>query len=378
MNSSYLHQNYSEAYQEFFSKCSIVVSCPLMFDWMTANSVYYKGIVIKQKLPLKIYLGIEYTETGKIEFGTTPVFSFLQNKFISESISQYILEVEELVHYLTAYFKNAKSLNRKGALIHCLAELPFDHDLNHQGAFSAGLSVVLGLFFGTQKTDQLREWKTFSPKFLLESSDQEFQNVFLLAWKINHIIARGITWGGGAFSGLASSGYPIIYLPDKTVTNVDYDLYKENFHAIQDVSCLGYDSRDLFPDIDGNILWPIDVAIIFSGKGLINKFKSQKTVHYDDTLEKLNSVVRDFFEKDIQAKKVVPEFFENLVMSPESLHKRIVEVSSIASLLIFDQLHKILMNGYNETQVMMFIELMKKDTSLLQVALCKQHIFQIL
>ncbi|MBU0627405.1 hypothetical protein KKH82_08590 [Patescibacteria group bacterium] len=58
MNSKQLKSSHKKIYEEFFQKNQIVVSAPFLMTWAGDPSKYYSGITIKQKIPLRLYLGI--------------------------------------------------------------------------------------------------------------------------------------------------------------------------------------------------------------------------------------------------------------------------------------------------------------------------------
>jgi hypothetical protein len=65
MNSQSLQEKFPQVYQEFFSKCPIVVSCPRSFTWFGEQAVRYEGLSLRQNLPLRTYVGITLQKNKK-------------------------------------------------------------------------------------------------------------------------------------------------------------------------------------------------------------------------------------------------------------------------------------------------------------------------
>jgi len=56
MNSKKLKKDFEGEYLEFFQNNGFVISLPLVINWASDIDVNYKGITVKQKIPLRIYL----------------------------------------------------------------------------------------------------------------------------------------------------------------------------------------------------------------------------------------------------------------------------------------------------------------------------------
>jgi hypothetical protein len=74
MNSKLLKKQHKETYEFFFQTNQIVVSAPFLMTWAGDLSSYYSGITIKQKIPLRIYLGISTNSTGKLRLNDITYF----------------------------------------------------------------------------------------------------------------------------------------------------------------------------------------------------------------------------------------------------------------------------------------------------------------
>lgn len=60
LNSETLQENYSLVYQGFFSQNSLVVSAPRNFWWTGEYAELFGGLTITQKLPVRLYFGLQF------------------------------------------------------------------------------------------------------------------------------------------------------------------------------------------------------------------------------------------------------------------------------------------------------------------------------
>ena len=58
MNTLKIKRNLEEEYKIFFKQNSLVVSLPFLYNWSSDNWMSYKGVLIKQKLPIRAYIWI--------------------------------------------------------------------------------------------------------------------------------------------------------------------------------------------------------------------------------------------------------------------------------------------------------------------------------
>lgn len=58
MNSTLIKRQHVKVYEQFFLENSLVVSAPFVMNWSGDVLNNYSGISIKQKIPLRIYMGI--------------------------------------------------------------------------------------------------------------------------------------------------------------------------------------------------------------------------------------------------------------------------------------------------------------------------------
>lgn len=173
MNSSTLQQNYPEVYQKLFSQCSLVLSAPLGFYWTESTAYHYNGLMVRQKLPMKVYLGVEFTHDNSVELGTLTYFSSHDDKFVSYPFDHYWPNREDFLTYLNEQAFGL--LKKSGIRFHAIVEnVLFSYPNTSQVAITALIASVLRILSGNLSTKQISRWKDFSPKMLLAQKDLGF------------------------------------------------------------------------------------------------------------------------------------------------------------------------------------------------------------
>ena len=82
LNSRILKQRLADVYQQFFSKSSLVVSAPHFFTLAGEYIGYFGGVMVLQKLPLRIYVGLEELSQDKGIVLGDDALSFSLKKYI--------------------------------------------------------------------------------------------------------------------------------------------------------------------------------------------------------------------------------------------------------------------------------------------------------
>jgi hypothetical protein len=356
LNSAVLQQSFSENYQEFFGKCSIVLSTSLSFNWIEDFSKRYKGISIAQKIPFKTYIGFEPTGDQTLEFGDIYQYQPAHGRFEAGSLKRAIFPISEVRDYVNRKLQKLSNGTVRGGKIHCLTELPMAHGYSFPGNFSALLATLLYLMSGSLTEDEVTQWENFPPMELLKNKDSLFSEIFYFAWNINYIFKNGDSTGSGVFASLVSSSYPIITFPAKTIRSRDYGSLKENgFTGLGKVPFWGYRLNDLYSDLDSVPCWPVDMGVVFSGKPCIAERAIQK-INYDlNQYEDFKAHFRHIFGDDLEKAPMFPDFYENCVLTDEPTVNKFYDLYGLLSLTMIRQLHCLLLHGYHENEVEKFI-----------------------
>ncbi|MEI6498638.1 MAG: hypothetical protein WCO23_01620 [bacterium] len=217
-NTENLQKKFPEVYRDFFSKCQRVSSAPNSFLWAGEFSGFYEdGLLISQKLPFRVYVGIEETSDNKIQIDDKYLtYDFEEDNFVSKVFdSQLIIQFKIYLEQYLAKKKFAAGIN-----VHFLTEAPLGHGLGSNGALATALSILI-------------------------SSKTDFDSRFSLARQILSGSQNGYSSGISAFIALHKSSEPILFHSQK-----------ENYsaHTISEIAAIKEPQS-----------WPIDFGLIYSG-----------------------------------------------------------------------------------------------------------------
>ena len=266
MNSSELQKRFYTTYKEFFNTHDIVLSGNSVLTWWADISHGVSALRIKQKLPVKIYCGANYNNSGKITFGKMLSYTILDDVFIENSVNTFFThDIDEVSGFLENF------LLRHGCHLWVDISLLFETPPGHGLAFSGVVSVLL-TFLTHMLTGQLDTKTLVGWEFFMESS--LFDEIYTSSLLLSNCI-----WGGKGISGssncvVMTSGLalPMVHLSQKcTHTDMHENIIDEGTNDIH--RCF---NTILYKDSLLNFLWkddttinelPIDYGVIFTGVG---------------------------------------------------------------------------------------------------------------
>ncbi len=361
LNSAVLQRNFSEIYQEFFGKCSVVLSTSLSFSWIEDFAQRYRGISISQKLPFKTYVGLEITDDQTLSFGEIFQYQPLTDSFEVNSLERSFYPIPEVREYTNRKLRRMTGGVFQGCKIHCLTELPISNGYSFFGNFSSLVASLLFVMTDQLSEDDILQWEKFPPMELMKNKELHFNDVFYTAWDINYILKYGDSPGSGPFTSLISSFYPIITFPAKTIRSRDYnDLKHSSFAGLGKLPFWGYRLNDLYEDLESSPFWPIDMGVVFSGKPCISERVSQKIDNDYNQYQDFKSHFKKVFGKNVDKAPLLPDFYETCVLDDEAVVNKFYDLYGVLSLIMIRQLHSLLLHGYDEGEVDKFIGTVSK------------------
>ncbi len=362
MNSSTLQQNYPEIYRKLFSKCPIVLSVPLTFYW-TEHPSHYSGVMLRQKIPLRVFLGVEFTDQSGIHFSSLTFFSVLKNTFLEESLKDFFPNVPELTTFLEKQLRECLLEKARGLKFHVFVEdTVYGYPNGIRSSICALLASIIRLLSDNLSVEQIQRWRDISVKSLLHDRKYGFHETFQLARTINLIDSYSHSWTTVCFSAMVPTAYPIISFPAQTIRTLDYLHHKKSkFDTLHEIPFWGYDLRDIYPDlismIDNPLVWPIDLAVIYSGKSILKGYGKLKTASTDFTIKNVQQFIKNNFANDIEALTVPPDFYQKFYIDQPTVDHFTTDLFSVISIRLIQQLYKLLSEGYNDDVVDDFINL---------------------
>jgi len=233
----------------------IIVAFPGAFFFIGEHAVMFGQPALYMSIPLYTVIGIKEIETKGINI------EIWQRNPENELFEKWLKidQKEQLQELIENLFKEESIEPKYNVFI--IMQIPPRCGLNSSGAFSAGISVCLGLLKGYLTQEKINSWQSNKNLSTLKE-DKEFRKTFEIAWEIDRAI-QGRSSGIGPFVSLIGvRGEPIIYFLEK---NGDKDKKREWF------ACL---LSELHSDIEW--LKEAPIALIYSGKIAFTKEALEK------------------------------------------------------------------------------------------------------
>jgi len=345
MNSASLQEKFPEVYREFFSKCPIVVSAPGNFFWAGEYGAFFGGLAIKQKVPLRVYVGLEPISLPVFEMGE--MLHFIPSHTCFERWPSSVIKKEGLISVLDGWLKSQKISQETGFRINVLSEFPPGCGLSSSGAGSVALAVAAFLYYNLLPYQKIIHWRQLPVCEL--PFDKDFDQVFRTAWKIESLYHAGFSSGASCFTSLTHSSYPILHFIEKKTENypsLDF-IDQKRYFAFRIDEFANLSSNSPFLDLKSIGEWPIDFGLIYSGdvgttEGAI---KSLEGIRWD--LSDLASEWRKVIKKSKIPKDRI--LFSEIIRKPESeiINPYIKAISTI-SLEVLHGLSWVFTSGSSE------------------------------
>ncbi|MBI4426444.1 MAG: hypothetical protein HY567_02610 [Candidatus Kerfeldbacteria bacterium] len=338
MNSGALQENFPEVYREFFSKCEIVVSAPRSFFWFGDNVTRYGELGVRQKLPLRAYVGLELTNDGHVSFA--PQRSFIPSDGEFRTSTFRAPQLNSLARFLEGFCGHHRLT--PGWRIHSLQELPVGSGLGAWAPLATALGAVLLLRTNELRPETLTAWGGRSSVQL--AADPVFDRLLRLSWKMETLLEGEVSPGCGLFTAMVSSPSPIVFATEQRegyLRRIDlgvFDRYRYWGGRLHELFDLPLDER-----------WPVDFGLVYTGSNLTTDLAVQAG---RDVKHALNQVLKSTTATLRQ--HVPPSLLGQLVLTkrtrqqPEALweaYLSALEATTLQGLAAFRQLFD---EGYTE------------------------------
>ncbi len=314
LNSQSLKKEFAKDYQDFFSRSMIITSAPGTITWAGDYAVMEGGFAILQKIPLRVYIGLELNTNDKTEIGDFKYFSKSKGQFKNCELELPVKN--NLVRFVDHYLEDVeKDIHLK---INILSEVSPGRGLNLSGALSASLALALELYFKKIKIKEMEKWKQTDLTTLTRKIDLKFDQVFRLSWKMNAIFHGNVSSGGSSFAPFIYTPFPVVYFSEKRAEIND----KENFSNIRFPKYLDGDWRGYEQIFYGAIKfeelfnykslpnWPIDFGAIYSGDERMTATTHGTIGEIRDILKTTTDLVKEDFAPYMANLPVTPYFYK--------------------------------------------------------------------
>jgi len=350
MKSSKLKETYREKYENFFTTNTLVISLPLLLNWAGDIFSNYKWIRIKQKLPLRLYIGINKIPEQKILFHTIDYFDLDEEKFIKSNVLEYAPFFLQYQDYFNQEY--AKEMVEHGGIeINIFAELSRGVGL----WFSSVLTLLF--FVGLERYYHKARyilWENIEINELLNIPQVE--SLFKKTLKLNRDLGKRVNRIESQIASFFDSYYPIVSFTEDIDDHLsNLDLAKIRFY--------GYRLNTLDTDLSSVPFIPIDYGLIYSWSPVL-------TDHIIDTNENSFQWTTDakekchvYFQKDLAKTLPIrkPLFYKTFVDGWEDEFKETYgKLMGAISLEMLHIMTKLFSSSYTESTMKNFIDVVNK------------------
>lgn len=289
MNSKKLISLHEQQYKEFFAQHEIICSVPFSINRADDRDVQGGGVSIKQKIPLRMYIGAKKSSKQHLVFDSVTYYDQFTGLLVRTSLSEYLPYIGEVEENLSELYDPGLSSWYTFSLF---CELPRNVGLWFDACFSVLVAAMIARLRKYFSQAVIDEYRTKTIQCLVYNTQSPYSQLIEHAEALESIISgqKWMSWYG--FSCLQDGAYPIIsFVWWDTVLGRDeivYYVYKLN---------------DLISLPDSPYV-AHDYGIIFSGDSVIPPYDLHAFKERYDYLMRVTSVCKDAFCEDIQAQSV--------------------------------------------------------------------------
>lgn len=359
-NSQSLQKHFPHVYQELFSKCPIVISAPAIFFWVGAQLVLYGTFAITQKIPLRVYVGLEPTNSKRVNVGK--ILEFLPDKARFEED----LPDESIEDKLETLLKENGNI-QNGLTIHILSEVPFNRGLNSSAAIVCALEVAFEIYCGKLKKSDLELWQKLPLQKLIENPSLKFDTVFRKAWKLECVFHGDIAAGGTVLGSLTPATYPIVYFPQDFSHLVEIkDKLWQNHYKFVDLARYGARRLNELVNLTPSPIWAIDFALIYYQDSSSTASAIMSVSHRKMEFVSVEKQTRKIAQDNIEIRNALLPQFNKLHTNDSDFFKIFVQLFKITSDEFLLALKSLLLQGSSPKALNWFFSSLNKINELLK------------
>lgn len=355
MNSASIQGAHRSVYEDFFAENQIVISSPFVMNRSGDVLNNYTGISIKQKIPLRMYIGYKRNNNQQIKLNKIRYFDINEDGFIETNILEYApyftdlqKEIQRKYGHLTEKFGWID--------IHILSELPRGVGLWFGSIITLLLSTMFQRIQESISPQEIQSYVQQNINDLLSDQYGPFYQVFLESLDLDKHM-YGMVSSGTKLASFFSTYYPVVsFCEDFDKNTVHINIATKRF--------FGFKMNDLFPGCKIVPYSPIDYGVIYSGKPVLleqiagKQYKS----NFLSTIEikgQYKQLFGDYLEEIPQQHR--PRFYKHLI-APETDEFDLVygKMMGIISLRILHFMSKMYADGYDESNVYGLLDALRK------------------
>ncbi len=355
MNSKNLKKTYIQTYEKFFLENQTVISAPFVLSRSGDILHNYSGVSIKQKIPLRIYMWYTKTMNKKISIKKVYHLDMNEYQFIESNAIEYAPYIADIEKELER--KYGKLFHGdEGIEINILSELPRGVWLWFGSILALLLSVVITTLWSTIDSNKIVHMRIQNINEALIDTKGDVYKIFEDAFHFDKSI-YGMIGSGTKMASFFDSPYPIVsfsedfdklLVPEGNIVNRYY----------------GFRLNNLFKWLRDNPYVPIDYGVMYSGKPVLleqiawSKYKTNQNITRTIKSD-FKKIFGDNFSNLHHNK--IPKFYKHLI-APETdeFDATYGKLMGILSLKILYFMSKIYSEAYEETNMLQFLDALKK------------------
>ena len=355
MNSKNLKKTYVQTYERFFLENQMVVSTPFVLNRSGDILNNYSGVGIKQKIPLRMYMGYTRSATKWISVNKIYHLDISEYQFIESNAAEYAPYFTDINKELEK--KYAKLLpDNEGIQINILSELPRGVGLGFGSILALLLAVVVQRIVGNIDIHSIEELKTKNINEVLDDQYNALHKILIDALHFDKSI-YGMISTATKLTTFFDGYYPIVSFSE----DGDKSLLPEEEIVKR---CYAFRLNHLFKGLRENPYLPIDYGIIYSGKPVLleqiagNNYKTNQNINKTIKSD-IKKLMGDYFS-NLHPNRI-PRFYKYLI-APETDEFDLTygKLMGAMSLKILYYMSKIYSEAYEENHMLQFLDSLRK------------------
>ncbi len=355
MHSKKIQEEHRDVYEKFFAENQWVISAPFVMNWSGDVLNNYIGVSIKQKIPLRIYMGYTRNTSGKIRLKTIQYLDINEDRFIEANTLEYAPYFTDLQKEIQKTYNHLLE-NYWGIDVYILSELPRWVGLWFGSLITLLLATLFEWLSGSITSRDIQELPQQTINNSLADPYNGFSKIFLQSCELDKHM-YGMISSGTKFAAFFDTHYPVASFCE------DFD--KNSPHVqVQEKRFFGFALNDLYKSLKKIPYSPIDYWLIYSGKPVLLEQIAGKQ-YKSNTLSamEIKKEFRDLFGDYLQhlSPHQRPRFYKHLI-APETDEFDLIygKMMWIISLKILYFMVKMYGDGYDEFNMLQLLDSVKK------------------
>lgn len=352
MKSADLKQAHKKVYEAFFANYQKVFSAPLCLNRAGDRSPTYNGLNIKQKLPLRIYIGMRKTDRKKITINTITSFQFEEQSFATHKAIEYLPYIHDLHLRLD---QQSVSWGGSGYVFDILSEVPRSVGLWYDGIVCALIQTAVMSLSGSITSHMIQTSSLTINEYL---SNEHLPMYHLIQWALEleeHLYQTH--YNSSIIASVLNGAYPIIsFANDYSDIQIQHTLHKRYY---------GYRFEELLPHLSPHPYSPVDFGIFYTWRPAIQEQINHALKSSTTHIQTIKDQLQDFFGNQLKIEVPLrrPLFYKQYLDQEDRLGGHLMDYADILwslSLELAYALQKIYQKGYSDQDIKYLISIVIK------------------